>query len=513
MKPRISIDQAIGDRNALGAALGDDLESWRTWRVVLKAAFGEALTDDEREIFASVAGDTREPPHERVRELWAICSRRSGKSRIAALVAVFCALYCKHKAAAGETLMVLVLAASTEQARVVFGYVKGFLDASDLLHNEIENSTQSEITLRNGVVIGVHSNSHRTTRGRTLVACVLDEIAFWYSDGQNSDQDSYTALLPSLATTKGLMLGISTPYRRIGLLHQKYRDHHGVNGDVLVVQGDASKFNPTLDQAVIQAQREADPQGAKSEWDALFRSDLTQFLDDDLVDAAVNPARPLELPPQHSTTYFAFTDAAGGGADSYTLSICHKGKDGRIVIDLVRGTRRKNYNPSDVTAEYAALCKEYRIFKIVGDNYAAHWVSDAWKANGISYAKSELSKSQIFNEALAIFTRSHIELPDHPVLLRELRLLERQTHRSGSDSISHPRGGHDDHANAVCGVAWLASKQKTFIRTQSHIAALDMMMTRHRGASSSPRVGQQRVAPQSAFPVGQSLGGFWTGRK
>ena len=34
----------------------------------------------------------------------------------------------------------------------------------------------------------------------------------------------------------------------------------------------------------------------------------------------------------------------------------------------------------------------------------------------------------------------------------ELRLLERRTHRSGKDTVEHPRNGHDDHANVVCGV-------------------------------------------------------------
>ena len=38
------------------------------------------------------------------------------------------------------------------------------------------------------------------------------------------------------------------------------------------------------------------------------------------------------------------------------------------------------------------------------------------------------------------------------VLIRELRLLERRTHRSGKDTVEHPRNGHDDHANVVCGV-------------------------------------------------------------
>jgi hypothetical protein len=44
-----------------------------------------------------------------------------------------------------------------------------------------------------------------------------------------------------------------------------------------------------------------------------------------------------------------------------------------------------------------------------------------------------------------------VRLPDHARLIRELRLLERQTHRSGKDKVEHPKNGHDDHANVACG--------------------------------------------------------------
>ena len=36
--------------------------------------------------------------------------------------------------------------------------------------------------------------------------------------------------------------------------------------------------------------------------------------------------------------------------------------------------------------------------------------------------------------------------------------LERQTARGGRDSVDHPRGGHDDHGNAVCGALVLLAK-------------------------------------------------------
>jgi hypothetical protein len=45
MKPH-TIDDALTDRNLLGAALVDQ-GSWRVWRVVLRAAFGLALDEEE----------------------------------------------------------------------------------------------------------------------------------------------------------------------------------------------------------------------------------------------------------------------------------------------------------------------------------------------------------------------------------------------------------------------------------------------------------------------------------
>ena len=125
MKRPTDIDTALSDAHLLGAALGNPA-SWQTWRTVLKAAFGLALNRDEARAFASVAGDSQAtiPTHPRI---MGVIGRRGGKSRMAALVAVYLALFCKYKLAAGERGLVLVLAASQEQARIVFGYAKAFL--------------------------------------------------------------------------------------------------------------------------------------------------------------------------------------------------------------------------------------------------------------------------------------------------------------------------------------------------------------------------------------------------
>jgi hypothetical protein len=44
-----------------------------------------------------------------------------------------------------------------------------------------------------------------------------------------------------------------------------------------------------------------------------------------------------------------------------------------------------------------------------------------------------------------------VSIPNHRRLTRELRLLERRTHRSGRDTVDHGRAGSDDYANAVAG--------------------------------------------------------------
>ena len=90
----------------------------------------------------------------------------------------------------------------------------------------------------------------------------------------------YAALVPSLATIPGAMLiGISTPYRRAGLLYQKWKDHFGQDDDdVLVVHGGSRIFNPTLPERIVADALKRDAAAARSEWLAEWRDDIAAFL-------------------------------------------------------------------------------------------------------------------------------------------------------------------------------------------------------------------------------------------
>ena len=135
---------------------------------------------------------------------------------MAAAIAVYLAVFVQHRLSAGERGLVLCLAASTEQARVVFGYAKAFLTESPVLRQEIDEITRSEIRLRNGITIAIHANSFRTIRGRTLCGCVFDEVAVWRDElSATPDIEVYSAALPALLTTRGMLIGISTGYRAL----------------------------------------------------------------------------------------------------------------------------------------------------------------------------------------------------------------------------------------------------------------------------------------------------------
>lgn len=445
----VTIDRALRDPNLLGAGLGP-AETWGVWISILKAARALPLTDAERAGFASVSGG-REPPLNRVRETWAIVGRRSGKSRMAGAVAVYEAVTADmSRLAAGEVGNVLVLAASKTQAQNVFNYVRGFLEASPILAGMIDSITADEIRLSNRTAICIHTANHRTIRGRTVIAAIFDESAFWRSEESSSpDVEVYRAVLPSLATTNGMLVGISSPYGQKGLLDNKHAASFGRDdGSVLVVQAGTATFNPTIDAAIIAKAHEEDPEAALAEWDGHFRSDLSTFIDRGIVERLVDVGIH-ERPYDRKWKYTAFCDPSGGAHDSMTLGVSHREGD-IAVLDCIREVRAP-FDAGSVVSEFRRVLDVYRITSVTGDRYAGAWVSDAFRKEGIRYIASERSRSEIYLDALPLLMSGSAALLDSTRLVGQVAQLERRTTRSGRDQVDHMSGASDDVANAALG--------------------------------------------------------------
>ena len=426
--------------------------SWNAWRVVLKGAFALPMTATELNVFRSLS--ERNPPKAPVRELWIVAGRRAGKDSIASVIAAHFAAFTDYRTLLrpGERALIMALAVDRDQARIVLNYTRSYFENIGMLHQLVTRETADGFELANGAEVAIYTNSFRSVRGRTLAAVIFDEVAFWRDDNSAApDRETYNAVLPGLATLPGtLLVGISSGYRKSGLLWEKYRRHYGRDGDVLVIKAPSLMLNPTLDPTIVERAIEEDPEAAQAEWLGGFRSDISSFVDRAVVEAAVVPGRH-ELPPIGSAHYTAFVDPSGGSSDAMTLAIAHQEQD-HAVFDAVREVRPP-FSPESVVKDFADLLRAYRVQRVHGDRYGGEWPRSRFREHGIEYVPATKSKSDLYRELLPLLNSGRVELLDHPRLVAQLCNLERRTARGGRDSIDHPAGGHDDVVNAVAGAA------------------------------------------------------------
>jgi hypothetical protein len=285
-----------------------------------------------------------------------------------------------------------------------------------------------------------------------VVGAVLDEVCFWRSeDSANPDHEIVNALRPAMATVPDalLLVAISSPHSRRGVAWDMHRRHFGREGDDVLVWRSASRLmNPTIPESMVTAALEADPDAARAEWLAEWRSDLEAFVSREVLEACTVPGRH-EIPPVSGVHYTAFCDPSGGSSDSMTLAIAHNERE-RIVLVCVR-ERRPPFSPDDVVQEFAAALKAYKIAVVTGDRYGGEWPAERFRVHGIAYQPAEQTKSDLYRDLLPLLNAHRVELLDHPRLLAQLGTLERRTSRAGRDSIDHPAGMHDDLGNSAAG--------------------------------------------------------------
>ncbi len=450
--PPTDIISAIADVNLFGPWF-EPRAHWRAWVTFLKTLFALPMTPAEVETFRRFTG-RRTPPTSPAREAYLVGGRRAGKSACAALVATYLACFRDYRSVLrpGERGVVMVLAADREQARVVFGYIEALLHEIRLLRPLIARRTKEEIVLRNRITIRVHTASFRSVRGFTVVAAICDEVAFWHSEdfSANPDTEIVAALRPAMATVpEPLLLGISSPYARRGVLWEMFRQHYGQDGDpVLVWKAGTRDMNPTIPEAFVQAELEKDEATAKAEYLAEFRTDIETFLSREIVEACIEAGRQAR-PPLDGIGYTAFVDPSGGVGDSFALAIAHPEGDD-VVLDFVH-ERKAPLSPEATVAEFVDLLKPYRIRTVFGDRYSEEWVRERFRAHGVEYVVSPWTRSELYVELLPLLTSRRARLLDQPRLVAQLLALERRTGTSGKDAITHPPSGHEDLANAAAG--------------------------------------------------------------
>ena len=213
----MNIIEAIKHPQLFRPFLGDDLASWKAWLAALRVLYGLPMFPKYHGIIKKCTGrDPLKMPKTGFDTALFLTGRRSGKSRISAIIAAYEAILAghEHKLSKGEFAVVPILAPSKSQAGIIKSYVRAVFDQTDILRNEIVEEVKEGFLLRNNVRIEILAGDFRTIRGFTLIAAIVDEAAFFGLDSDSkvrSDTELIRAVKPALASIQGRLIAISSP--------------------------------------------------------------------------------------------------------------------------------------------------------------------------------------------------------------------------------------------------------------------------------------------------------------
>lgn len=456
----LTILSALADPQLFGGlATFKDPTTWRAWLVFLAAVYGRPLSelvcfgipeDEALKIFRHHTGlTTYAPPPGGYRLVITIVGRQCGKSTISITISNYEAIQ-PGPVDGTETYALLIAQDQRSALRTLLSYAKAPFEQLPLLKQVVIAQTRDSMTLSTGCVLAAYPCRPAAVRGLRARVVVCDELAFYRStENVPVDTEMLRAVRPTLATTGGKLIVLSSPYAQTGALHDLHRKHFGRAGSVLVWTGTAPEMNPTLPADYLERMAQDDPEAYRSEVLGEFRAGVSTFLDPEAIADCVADGVKERLPVQ-DVTYYAAVDASGGRRDAFTLAIAHRTSDRKgAVLDLVRAWEPP-FDPRGVIAEIASILSHYGVWTVHGDRYAGEFVPSGFRAHQITYKSLRQDRSGLYLDLLPLINAQEVLLLDEPELLKELRGLERRRGSSGRDRVDHRSGGaHDDRANAA----------------------------------------------------------------
>ncbi len=214
----MDILQAIADPNIFGSFF-DDLKTWKAWtRGLLPTVYGLPVRGaTARRLVRQCTGrKVRKLPPDGFRTNLILTGRRSGKSRMSAVIGAFETVLGGHEKhlAKGERGLLPIISPTRHQSSIVHNYMRALFEAP-LLANEVINETKDGFELSNGIRVAIVTGDWKHVRGFTVISAVVDEIAFFQvsEECKLTDVELIRSIRPALATVpNSKLVCISTKY-------------------------------------------------------------------------------------------------------------------------------------------------------------------------------------------------------------------------------------------------------------------------------------------------------------
>jgi hypothetical protein len=199
------------------------------------------------------------------------CSRQSGKSTMAGVVAL-------HRALTVPRSLVLILAPAERQAKELFSKVaEAYRTLGHIVPAESYRKMGAE--LANGSRIEALPGTEKTIRGFSGVDLLLVDEASRVAD------ELYYAVRPMLAVSGGRLMMLSTPYGKRGVFYDEWTG--GRDWDRYEVPAEDC---PRISPEFLKEEREALPAWVyRQEYECSFEETEDQVFSHELVRAAITP--------------------------------------------------------------------------------------------------------------------------------------------------------------------------------------------------------------------------------
>lgn len=310
------------------------------------------------------------------KELILVIGRRSGKSTISALISAY-ELYrllrrghpqSYYGMPDGSEIRILCIANDKEQAQIVYQEMSGYIGQVDYFKNSMIHDTQSYMKFQTendkkifgeaklggqggkGTITSTFKSSvAKGLRGRGIICCTMDEIAFFEDNGTSGADEIYRAISPALkqfspkdpkkkivplGPSEAKMILISSPNAKEGFFFRQYqlaKTGDKASANILMIQAPTWEVNPTLSPQDYEDEYHKNPAAFFTEFGAEFSDRVRGWIENhaDLTNCIDINLRPLSrgLPKE---PFFAGVDF-GLIRDGTAITLSHLW-DGKIEI-------------------------------------------------------------------------------------------------------------------------------------------------------------------------------------
>ena len=432
--------------------------------------------------------DPRKLKDIKINKINLICGRRSGKTLLSAVIAIYCAISNNWKPFLKKTpfATVLIMSHSREFSDEVLEVIRTLIEASHVLSalvNKDKKNSASTMNLKvpwiinnsqiqySRVQIKVAAASSKTTRGVAACAIICDEIAFWNLDENMKETDAkiMKAVRPAMKQFRefAMLIKLSSPGIKQGVLYGEYKkDREGTLPPTYAVFK-APSWVMTPEDVVPSGEFveefELDSDSFDQEYRGNFADSLSFFITPEYIDMAVLKKVSFQAPEGDATKYTAAIDAAYKG-DRFTFSVVAyvNGRVKQYMSKAWEGTRQKPVSSYEVAEFIRNVCKQFNIDEVGADQYAFQPLREIFNTYGVTlkeYTFTPAFKKKIYFNLKKLIHSQQADLLDNEIQTRELKELIVEQGSSGQIRIGHPAGGTDDFADSLAVSAFLATQE------------------------------------------------------